>query len=214
MIRNIIFDMGNVLLDYEPLLACYRHTRDWVVAEKLNKAIFGTHDWCTLVDGGLMDDKEYAQLMRSKMETPQLGALAAAVLSDWWVDSMYQKSGMDALVKELLDAAMPLYILSNVGYNFYEFSYKIPSFERFSGVVLSCEEKLRKPDPELFRRMCERYSLNPAETLFVDDWAANIEGAQSIGMQGYCFADGNVASLRDYIFKQMLPASESKGEVL
>ena len=118
MIRNIIFDMGNVLLDYEPLLACYRYTRDWVVAEKLNKAIFGTHDWCTLVDGGLMDDEEYAQLMRSKMETPELGALAAAVLSDWWVDSMYLKSGMDALVKELLDAAMPLYILSNVGTTF------------------------------------------------------------------------------------------------
>ena len=199
MIRSIIFDMGKVLLDYDPLLACYRHTHDWTLAEKLNKALFGTADWCTLVDGGLMTDKEYARLMRGKMETPELGALAEAVLSDWWVDSMYLKSGMDALVKDLLDAGVALYVLSNVGYCFHEFSYKIPCFDRFSGIVLSCEEKLSKPDPALFRRACERYGLKPEETLFVDDYAANVEGARSIGLQGYCFADGDVNRLRKHL---------------
>ena len=141
----------------------------------------------------------YAQLMRSKMETPELGALAEAVLSDWWVDSMYLKSGMDALVKELADAGVPLYVLSNVGYCFHEFSYKIPCYDRFSGIVLSCEEKLSKPDPALFRRMCERYGLKPEETLFVDDHAPNVESAKTIGLQGYCFADGDVNRLREHL---------------
>ena len=199
MIRNIIFDMGKVLLDYNPIMACYRHTHDWTLAEKLNKALFGTTDWCTLVDGGVMTDKEYARLMRSKMETPELGALAEAVLNDWWMDSMYLISGMDKLIKELLDADVPLYVLSNVGYSFHDFCYKIPYLDRFSGVVLSCEEKLSKPAPALFSRVCERYGLNPEETLFIDDYASNVESAQGVGLQGYCFADGDVARLREYL---------------
>jgi len=196
MIRNVVFDMGMVLLDYDPMLPCYRHARDWDVAGKLCDAIFRTTEWWRLIDGGLMTDKEYLKEAQGRLETPELKALAAEVLSDWWHDALFPKSGMKALVGDLLDAGVPVYVLSNVGFSFSEFCHKIPHFDRFSGAVLSCEEKLSKPEPELYRILCRRYSLVPEETIFVDDLERNIEGAQSIGMQGHLFADGDVARLR------------------
>ena len=56
-----------------------------------------------------------------------------------------------------------------------------------------------KPDPAIYRRLCDRFSLEASESLFIDDLQRNIEGAQSIGMSGYCFQDGDVARLRAYL---------------
>lgn len=197
MIRNIVFDMGKVILEYEPMLACYRHARDWEKANRLCDAIFRTPEWWINVDGGLMTDIEYAADAQKRLDTPELKAMAADVLADWWHDGLFLKSGMDALIADLLNAKVNLYILSNVGYSFHAFSYKIPHFDRFSGAMISSEEKLRKPDPELFRRLCTRYGLKAEECLFVDDLDRNVEGAMSIGMQGHVFADGDVNRLRE-----------------
>lgn len=197
MIRNVIFDMGKVLLDYEPIQPCYRHARNWDVAKKLNAAIFGRPEWGKYIDGGLLTDMEFIKIAEDRLENAEQRALAMKVLEDWWIDGLFPKSGMDKLIKDLLDAGVSLYILSNVGYTFHKFSYKIPYYDQFSGVVLSCEEKLCKPEPELFQRVCDRYSLVPEETLFVDDWDRNIEGAESIGLKGHWFADGDVARLRE-----------------
>ena len=192
MIRNVIFDMGKVLLDYDPILPCYRHARDWEVAKKLNDAIFGRPEWGKYIDGGLMTDTEFIKIADDKLENAEQRALAMKVL-----EALYLKSGMDKRISDLLDAGVSLYILSNVGYTFHKFSYKIPSYDKFTGVVLSCEEKLCKPEPALFQRVCDRYSLVPEETLFVDDWAPNIKGAESVGLQGHWFADGDVNRLRE-----------------
>ena len=56
-----------------------------------------------------------------------------------------------------------------------------------------------KPDPAIYRRLCDRFSLEPSECLFIDDLPRNIRGAESIGMQGYCFQDGDAARLRSYL---------------
>ncbi len=203
MTRNIIFDMGKVILDYNPVLACYRHSRDWDKAIKLHAAIFGTPDWCRLVDGGLMTDQEYAKEVQKLFADPEMKTLAENVLQDWWADSLYLITGMEQLIKDLLAAGIQLFLLSNVGYSFHKFCYKIPCLDQFSGVMLSCEEKLSKPDPALFQRLCDRYNIVPEETLFVDDWEPNTLGAQSIGLQGYCFADMNVNRLREYLVETL-----------
>ena len=205
MIRNVIFDMGKVMLDYNSMLACYRHARDWDKAAKLKEAIFDRPEWWELVDGGLMTDAEYAREAQSRLDDPELKELAEAVLGDWWADSLFPVTGIGKLIEDLLDAGVKLYVLSNVGYSFHEFSYKIPHLDRFSGIVLSCEEKLRKPDPEIFRRLCSRYGVVPEETLFVDDHMPNVESARSIGLQGYCFADTDVNRLREHLAEALKP---------
>ena len=199
MIKNVIFDMGNVILAYDPIQACLRHGGTRENAEKLCSAIFRSPRWGECVDGGLMTDLEYIPDAQSRLDTWELKGMAAKVLRDWWHDGLYPITGMDQLIKELLDAGVGLYILSNVGYSFPKFSYKIPYFDRFSGVMLSCEEKLRKPDPKLFLRLCDRYHLKPEECLFVDDLSSNVDGAHQAGMQGHVFADYDIGQLRRHI---------------
>lgn len=199
MIRNIVFDMGNVLLDFDPYLPCLRHAKDPAKARELCNAIFELPEWGELVDGGVLTEESYTPRVQARLNTDELKALAAAVLRDWHVDGLYPKSGMDAVIEDLLERGYRLYILSNVGYCFHDFKYKIKHLERFSGIMLSSEERIRKPDPELYQRLLQKYGLNAEECLFIDDLPANIEGAQSVGMQGYCYADGSVAKLAEYL---------------
>lgn len=201
MIRNIVFDMGMVLLDYDPFLPCLRHAKDFEKAKRLHDAIFDHPEWCALLDSGELTEAEYLPRVQARLDTDELRQLAAETLADWPLDGIYPKSGMKAVVEALLSRGYRLYVLSNVGYRFHEFSYKIPCFDRFSGALLSAEERITKPDPAIYRRLCEKFDLTPEECLFVDDLQRNIDGAQSVGMQGYCYADGDVGRFGEFLGK-------------
>ena len=199
MIRNIVFDMGKVLLEYDPYQACYRHARNVEKALLLKAAIFDHPDWPAKIDGGLLYDEEYLLDVQDRLDAPELKALAAEVLSDWWLDSLFPKLGMKQLLESLLSKGYRLYVLSNCGYTFRKFEYKIPCVERFSGILVSAEELLLKPDKAVFQRLCDKFGLQMDECVFVDDLQKNVDGAIAAGMQGYCFADGNVEKLASYL---------------
>ena len=146
-----------------------------------------------------MYKRQYVPYAQARLADPQLKRLVPEILSDWYLDALYPKSGMDMVQSELLERGFRLYILSNAGFSFHRFSYKIRYIDRFSGIMVSAEEQLMKPDPAIYRRLCDRFSLEASESLFIDDLQRNIEGAQSIGMSGYCFQDGDVARLRAYL---------------
>ncbi len=199
MIRNIVFDMGKVLLDYDPYQACYRHAKHVEKALTLKAAIFDHPDWPAKIDGGLLYDEEYLLDVQDRLDTPELKALAAEVLSDWWLDSLFPKLGMKQLIETLLEKGYKLYVLSNCGYTFRKFEYKIPCVERFTGILVSAEELLLKPDVKVFQRLCDKFELQMDECVFVDDLQKNVDGAVAAGMQGYCFADGDVEKLAAYL---------------
>ena len=106
---------------------------------------------------------------------------------------------MKELLEGLLEKGLRLYVLSNCGYRFREFEYKIPCRDQFSGMLVSAEESLLKPDAKVFQRLCEKFQLQMDECVFVDDLQKNVDGAIAAGMQGYCFADGNVEKLKAYL---------------
>lgn len=190
--------MGMVLLDHDPLLPCIRHAgRER--AQALCDGIFWHPEWMELLDGGVMDEQAYIPRAQSRFEDPEMKRLVAEILNDWYLDALYPKSGMEAVQKDLLDRGFRLYVLSNAGYSFHKFSYKIKHIDRFSGIMVSAEERLMKPDPAIYRRLCDRFSLEASECLFIDDLPRNIEGAQKAGMNGYCFQDGDVARLRSFL---------------
>lgn len=199
MIRNIVFDMGKVLLEYDPYQACYRHAQNVEKALAVKAAIFDHPDWPFKIDGGLLYEDEYLLDVQDRLDTPELKELAAKVLSDWWLDTLFPKQGMKQLIENLLEKGYRLYVLSNCGYTFRKFEYKIPCVERFSGILVSAEEMMVKPEIRIFERLCEKFDLNMAECVFVDDLQKNVDGAVAAGMQGYCFADGDVEKLTAYL---------------
>ena len=199
MIRNIVFDMGKVLLDYDPLQACLRHAGDQEKAALLKAAIFDHPDWQAKIDTGLLYDDEYLLDVQDRLETSELKALAQDIMNDWWMDSLFPIRGMRQVIERLLEKGVRLYVLSNCGYFFHKFSYKIPHVEKFSGSLVSAEEQLVKPDPKIFARLCQKFDLKAEECVFVDDLQKNVDAAVACGMQGYCFAHGDADRLMDWL---------------
>ena len=91
-----------------------------------------------------------------------------------------------------------LYLLSNASIEIDRQLAHCPAYPLMSGRVVSGFERLMKPDPAIYQLLCERYNLDPATCLFVDDNANNCEGARVAGMAAYCF-DGDAAALERFI---------------
>ena len=110
----------------------------------------------------------------------------------------------EKLIKSLKDAKYKLYVLSNMSLEFIEFLRKQDVYKNFDGEVVSCEEHIIKPEPEIYRRLIDRYNLDPSETIFIDDRKANIEAAISEGWQGYHFDAHNPKASCDELSAMLL----------
>lgn len=92
-----------------------------------------------------------------------------------------------ALIGALKAKGYRLFVLSNMSKEFIEFLREQEVYRNFEGEVVSCEEHIIKPNPAIYTTLTERYGLDPAETLFIDDRKENIEAAITQGWQGYHF---------------------------
>ena len=199
MIRNIVFDMGMVLMAWSPITPCLRYAKDDEKAEKLCDAIFRHEEWGPIVDGGLMTETEYFAHARERLDTQELKEISMQMEKDWWLDSLYPVWGMEKVIRGLHDQGYRLYILSNCGRHFRCFEYRIPGIRYFSGALVSAEEGLIKPDPAIYQRLCDKFGLKAEECIFIDDLQRNIDAARAFGMDGYCFADGDVKRLKEHL---------------
>lgn len=183
MIKNIVFDMGNVLLAYTPQEYVKTVTQDENAAQAVLKELFGAQEWCQL-DAGSITEEEAVRQVSSRI--PQYADTVRKAM-DLWHSNLTPVKGMPELVKRLKDKGYGIYLLSNTSLRFYRYRDKVEMFRMFDGFLVSAKEKLLKPDPAIFRRFCERFSVAPGECLFIDDLAQNIEGAEQVGFQGHRF---------------------------
>ena len=183
----VVFDYGNVLYAWEShgALAGRRPARVW--EEFVEEGEFSR--WNEMADAGVPFDDILAALGRAHPDRPDW----ADLLADYWrhfPDTLTGPiPGVGAVVDDLLDAGVRLYALTNFNHElFAAFGRpRVPQLERFSGIVVSGRERLTKPDPAVFRVLLERYGLQGADALFVDDAPANIAAAASLGMDTHLF---------------------------
>lgn len=198
MIRNIVFDMGGVLLNYDPMMACRRHAGNTQDAQRIVEACFATPEWIE-VDHGTMTEEEMLAHAQKQLNDPRLAQIAADIFQDWHLDSLWPKEGMAEIIEWIHQKGYKLFILSNAGLRFRAFEYKIPHLDLFSGILVSAEEVMLKPNAEIYHRLCEKFDIKAEECLFIDDLQKNVDGAKSVHMQGYCFADGDPTKLKAYL---------------
>ena len=110
-----------------------------------------------------------------------------------------------ALVGDLKRVGYKLYVLSNMSREFIDFLRRFPVYGLFDGEVVSCEEGVVKPEPEIYRRLLGRYGLDPAQTLFIDDRPANIAAAAALGIRGQLFDHSAPAATCDLLRRRLLP---------
>lgn len=194
MIRNIVFDMGMVLMDFHPLLACRAIAPDENSAQQLYTAVFAHPEWVGL-DDGTVTVEALAEHAAARLVEPALRPLVSRVLEAMPGNVVSPIPGMAEVVDGVLENGYKVYLLSNAGWVFSRNREMIPRIGRFHGVVFSVEEGLIKPNPALFDRLTSRYALLPEECLLIDDNADNVTGARKQGWQAYRF-DGDVAALQ------------------
>lgn len=184
MIRNVVFDMGNVLSDYNPRKYAESLLSDPGAVNAVVKELFGGPEWL-LLDAGAIEESEAVSRVQKRI--PQY-ADAVAVAMKHWRCVLEPIAGMPELVDRIWKNGYRLYLLSNVSLRFFRYYRQVAMFRHFDGFLISTEEKLMKPDPAIFRRLCEKFGLLPSECLLIDDIRENVEAAIHSGFRGHRFA--------------------------
>lgn len=187
MIRqSVIFDVGRVLFDWD-----LRYLFAKLIADTAELEWFVTHvvtpEWHFQHDAGRPLAEMVAEL---KVAFPDHAPLIDAYATRFNETIPDPMPGSLELVERLDNAGVPLFAITNFGHEFWEgFRPTQPIFDRFRDIVVSGTEKLIKPDPAIYHLAIERFGIDPAGALFIDDVAENIAGAESVGIAGHLFKD-------------------------
>lgn len=194
--KNIVFDMGKVLVEYEADRVCRQFMTVEAEIKEVSTSVFVSPEWLML-DMGVISEEEALKRMQSRLGTEHEKKMAELCLKHWHEYNMFPKEGMKELVEELKEKGFGLYICSNASLRLLScYEEVIPAIDCFDGVLFSAEVKCMKPQREMYEHLFERFGLNAADCFFIDDMQLNIDGAEACGMDGYCFADGDVKKLR------------------
>lgn len=190
---SIVFDVGHVLYDWDPRILYERLIPDDEALDAFLRDVC-SREWHFQHDAGRRFAETSAELIA---RFPGHAALIAAWGPRFSEQIPGPVPGMPALVAELDAAGVPLYAITNFSGEFFA-PFRLQEaalFDRFRGIVVSGDERVMKPDPRIYRIALERFGLDAAQTVFVDDRAENVAGAEAVGMIGVRFTDA--AALRD-----------------
>ena len=196
MIKNIVFDYGNVMIRFEPSYMVGRYVSDKDDAELLARVVFDRLYWDALDDGSITDE-EIIEAVKQRIPE-RLWAVAEKIYYNW-IYNLPEVDGMNALVdhvKNVLGARV--FLLSNISVYFAEHAHERHELAPFEKCIFSAAVGHVKPNADMFEYLCRECGIEPSETLFVDDSEKNIRGAEAFGIKGYLF-DGDSAKLRGYI---------------
>lgn len=182
-IQHIIFDMGNVLLEWNARKNIERVETNSQRADRLQTAIFTSGIW-EKQDTAELTVEQAIDQVKEKLDRSYDGAIEA-IFRDWY---RYVDAHLDLqdFAIHLSQKGYHIYILSNTSAVYYEIEKAglLPISQVLSGKILSYEEKCMKPDPHIFEILLDRYQLKAENCLFIDDIAQNIQVAERLGMKG------------------------------
>lgn len=177
MIKNIVFDIGNVLVSFRPEDYVDTLISDKKTARSVIEAIFKSREWLML-DRGVMTEEEACREFCSRNLC--LAENIRSVMKDWH-QMLTPLDETVEILKKLKKSGYKVFYLSNYQVEAFDFINKYEFFKLFDGGILSCNVKLLKPEKEIYETLAQSYGLKPEETVFIDDTTENIEGAGEFG---------------------------------
>ena len=192
-IDSIVFDMGQVLIHWQPLALIAHMDLTEKQKELLLTELFQSVEWVQSDHGTIALEQIVTQVCRRLPE--DLHPAVEELVLGWWRRPLVPMEGMAELIRELKEKGYNIYLLSNASVDLRKYFHRIPGSEYFDGLMVSAEERLLKPQHEIYHTLYSRFRLEPGRCLFIDDSPANIEGALCTGMEGIIFR-GDTARLR------------------
>jgi 2-haloacid dehalogenase len=196
---KVVFDIGNVLLRWDPR-NLYRRIFDDEKQMEWFLAHVCTTDWNVEQDRGRDWDEAVALLVK---DHPKHATQIRAFHERWdeTVSGVFEDHV--ALLLRLRDAGVPNYCITNFsGPKFVLAQERFPFLSGFDGIIVSGDERLLKPDPAIYHLLLDRYGLKAGDCVFIDDSMANVEAARAVGMHAiHCVEPIDLAAeLRGYGF--------------
>jgi 2-haloacid dehalogenase len=198
--KTVVFDIGNVLLRWDPR-NLYRLIFDDHVEMEWFLGNVCTPDWNLEQDRGRDWDEAVALLVK---DHPKHEPAIRAFHERWpeTVSGVFEPNV--ALLQRLRDAGVPNYCITNFsGPKFILAQQRFPFLAGFDGVIVSGDERLLKPDPAIYHLLLDRYGLEAADCVFIDDSKPNIEAARNVGMEAIHYPSEDIdlaAELHRYGF--------------
>ena len=143
MIRNIVFDMGMVLLEYDPVKVCWEYTDNPEDVEWMRRELFDSKEW-SLLDEGTLTDAQALERVQKRLPNEHLRWLAKESLEHWHEYNIWAKPGMGELVKELKEKGCGIYLCSNCSVRLRVFEQEIPGIARLSRRRRSWRSRIRR----------------------------------------------------------------------
>lgn len=186
MIKNIIFDLGNVIVQNPTINIVEKFFKKENDGKKFYEYIFKSEFW-KMMDLGQITNEEVANVIENRrlIEVNDYNEVKNFMLN--WFCEIVANNDTIEVAKELKHKGYNIYVLSNMAKSTYEYlSGKYDFFNIIDGAVVSAYEGVKKPDLKIFNVLLERYSLVAEECLLIDDDDTNktFEAANSIGIKG------------------------------
>ena len=185
-IKNIVFDFGGVLVDWNPRYLYDKYFGDEQQAQWFLDNIC-LYSWNLQMDGGKPFAEGVAELQAEHPEWAE----AIGIYHTRWVEMMGgEVEGTADVLRRLKEKGYGIYGLTNwSAETFPLIRDTYPVFGEFDGIVVSGEEHLLKPNAAIYHCLFERYNLQPEESIFIDDNADNVAAAKAVGMESVRFVD-------------------------
>lgn len=191
MIKNVIFDLGGVVLgrDFSRLAELLGDTFSFIAGNDFPA-------YWSEFDRGMHTREEVAEMLAADKGCSVEEAQRS--IQDL-LELLQPVAETEELIRELKERGVKMYVLSNMSREFYEHISRFPVFDYFDGEVVSCYEHINKPDEGIYTCLLERYDLRPEECLFADDKSINTAAASALGLHTVTFDEHGVERIRELI---------------
>lgn len=184
IIKNVIFDVGMVLVDFCWKEHCRNLGFDEDIIEAFDKYMVMSDCW-NQMDEGTMSEENAIKYFVSAIPQYEM-----EIRKFWETKEGFVKEYdyANAMIRKLKEKGHKVYLLSNYPKEMYQAHWPMFSFySQVDGYIVSALECMRKPNPAIYKLLCKRYGLRPEECLFIDDRQENVDTALSIGMKSVLF---------------------------
>ena len=166
MIKNIIFDLGNVIIKGTHSSIIKRYAKNEEEKIFIEEKFLKSPEWKLLETGMISNDEAIIEIQ--KRNDKAFYNLIETTLHEWYKNLQVNESIVD-IAKKLKSQDYKIYVLSNMAEATYLHIKEIDFFGLCDGIVISAYEKIKKPDEKIFKTLLERYNLKAEECLFIDD---------------------------------------------
>lgn len=184
MIKNIILDMGNVLLSFDPEIPLNHFCETKAAKDIIRKELFQGPEWIQ-GDYGFISNRDRYEPVSRRVPKEFHKSLKNCV--EHWDICMKPIPGAMDFCKYVKSRHYGIYVLSNACNMFHDYFPRFASEDYFDGVMVSSDIHMIKPETRIYEYFLKTYELKPEECLFIDDREENIAGAQKVGINGYLF---------------------------